>query len=159
MHSQKSGRRQLATYSPLSRSNQCQGFSSRTELLAEHRYPVTGVRACDGEKCAIVAIVDTWPVSLGKDSQDASEVVGTFWDSPLRVRTHDQNFVPLIIFNKIVTLPKINVPSRQINVPPCQMNDPPSQINVPHCQINVPLSNKCSKFLRRNHDPRDIYLQ
>ena len=77
----------------------------------------------------------------------------------LRVRTHDQNFVPLIICNKIVTLPKINVPSRQINVPSCQINDPPSQINVPHCQINVPLSNKHSKFLRQNHDPRYIYLQ
>ena len=76
----------------------------------------------------------------------------------LRVRTHDQNFAPLIICNKIVTLPKTNVPSCQIIVPPCQINDPPSQINFPHCQINVPLSNKFSKFLRQNHDPRDIYL-
>ena len=48
----------------------------------------------------------------------------------VRVRTHDQNFVPLIICNKIVTLLKINIPS-------CQINDPPSQINVPHCQTNV----------------------
>ena len=37
--------------------------------------------------------------------------------------------------------------------------DPPSQVNVPHCQINVPLSNEFPKFLRRNHDPKDIYLQ
>ena len=49
----------------------------------------------------------------------------------LKSRTHDQNFVPLIVCNKIVTHPKINVHS-------CQINDPPSQINVPHCQINVP---------------------
>ena len=76
----------------------------------------------------------------------------------IRVRTHDQNFVPLIICNKNVTLLKMNVPSCQINVPPCQINDPPSQINVPHCQINVPLSNKFPKFLRQNHDPMDIYL-
>ena len=54
--------------------------------------------------------------------------------------------------NKIVTL-------LQKNVPPCQMNDPPSQINVPHCQINVPLTNKILKFLRQNHDSRDIYLR
>ena len=77
----------------------------------------------------------------------------------VRVRTHDQIFVPLIICCKIVTLLKINVPSCQINVPPCQINDPPSQINVPRCQINVPLSNKFPKFLRQNHDPQDIYLQ
>ena len=77
----------------------------------------------------------------------------------LRVRTHYQNFAFLIICNKIVTLLKINVPSRQINVPPCQINDPTSQINVPHCQKNVPLANKCPKFLRQNHDPRDNYLQ
>ena len=51
-----------------------------------------------------------------------------------------------------MTLLKINVPSCQINVPLCQINDPPSQ-------INVPLSNKFSKFLRQNHDPRDICLQ
>ena len=83
----------------------------------------------------------------------------------LRVRTHDQNFVPLMICNKFVTLLKINVPFRQINVPPCQINVPPCQINVPHCQINVPhcqinvpLSNKCPKILRQNHDPRDIYF-
>ena len=75
------------------------------------------------------------------------------------VCTHDQNFVPLIICNKIVTLLKMNVTSVQINVPPCQIIDPPSQINVPHCQINVPLSNKFSRFLRQNHDPWDIYLQ
>ena len=63
----------------------------------------------------------------------------------LRVRTHDQNFVPLIICNKIVTLLKINVPSCQINVPPCQMNDPPSQKKMSltvkemsPCQINFP---------------------
>ena len=76
-----------------------------------------------------------------------------------RVRTYDQNFVPLIICYKIATLSKINVPSIQMNVPPCQINDPPSQINIPHCQINVPLSNKFPKFLRQNHDPGDIYLQ
>ena len=70
----------------------------------------------------------------------------------LRVRTHDRNFVPLIICNKTVTLLIINVPF-------CQINYPPSQINVPHSQINVPLSNKFPKFLRQNHDPRDIYLQ
>ena len=69
-----------------------------------------------------------------------------------RARTHDQNIVPLIICNKIVTLLKINVPS-------CQINDPPSWITVPLCQINVPLSNKFPKFLRQNHDPRDIYLR
>ena len=62
----------------------------------------------------------------------------------LRVRTHYQNFVPLIICNKIVTLLKINVPSCQINGHPCQINDPPSQIHVFHGQINVPLSNKFS---------------
>ena len=65
----------------------------------------------------------------------------------VRVHTHDQNFVPLIICDKIVTLLKINVPS-------CQINDPTCQKNVPHCQINVPLSNKFPKFLRQNHDPR-----
>ena len=63
---------------------------------------------------------------------------------PLRVCTHDQNFVPLNICYKIVTLLKINVPS-------CQINDP-------HGQINVPLSNKFPNCLRQNHDPRDIYL-
>ena len=76
----------------------------------------------------------------------------------IRVRTHDQNFVPLIICNIIVTLLKINVPSRQINIPPCQINVPPCQINVPHFQINLPLSKKFPKFLRQNHDPRDIYF-
>ena len=76
-----------------------------------------------------------------------------------RVLTHDHNFAPLIICNKIVTLLKITVPSCQINVPPCQINDPPSQINVLHCQINVPLSNKFPEFVRQNHDRRDIYLQ
>ena len=68
------------------------------------------------------------------------------------VRTHDQNIVPLITCSQIMTLLKINVPA-------CQTNDPPSQINVPHSQITVPLSNKFPKFLRHNHDPRDIYLQ
>ena len=75
------------------------------------------------------------------------------------VRTHDQKFVPTIIRNKIVILLKINVPSCQINVPHSQINDPPSQIIVPRYQANVPLSNKFPKFLRQNHDPRDIYLQ
>ena len=70
----------------------------------------------------------------------------------LRVRTHDQNFVPLIISNTILTLLQINVPPCQINVPPYQINDPPSQ-------INVPMSNKFPKVLGQNHDPRDIYLQ
>ena len=60
---------------------------------------------------------------------------------------------------KIVTLFNINVSSCRINVPPCQMNYPPSQINVPQCQKNVPLSNNFPKFLRKNHDLRDIYLQ
>ena len=77
----------------------------------------------------------------------------------LRVRTHDQNFIPIWICNKIVNLLKINVPSCQIHVPPSQIIDPPCQINVPHCQINVPLSNKFPSFLRLNHDPRNIYLQ
>ena len=40
---------------------------------------------------------------------------GAFWVLlfwlDARVRTHDQNFVPLIICYKIVTLHKINVPS------------------------------------------------
>ena len=67
----------------------------------------------------------------------------------IRVRIHDQNFVPLIIYNKIVTLLKIIIPPCQINVPPCQIYDPQSQINVPHCQINVPLSNKYPKFWDR----------
>ena len=58
-----------------------------------------------------------------------------------------------------MTLLKINVPAYQKVVPPCQKNDPPSQTNAPLCQINVPLSNKLPKFLRHNHDPRDIYLQ
>ena len=80
-------------------------------------------------------------------------------NASIRVRTHDQNIVPLIICNKIVTCLKINVPFCQIIVPPFQINDPPSQINVPSCQINVPLSNKSPKFLRQNHDPRDIYSQ
>ena len=61
-----------------------------------------------------------------------------FPSAMLRVRTHDQNFAPLIICNKIVTFLKINAPACQITVPPCQINYPPSQINVPHCQINVP---------------------
>ena len=77
---------------------------------------------------------------------------GTFLHEWLvRVRTHYQNIVPLIIWYKIVTLIKINVPSRQINVPPCQINDP-------HCQINFPLSNNFPKILRQNHDPGDICL-
>ena len=58
----------------------------------------------------------------------------------VRVRTHDQNFVPLVICNKTVTLPKIKVP-------PCQINDPPSQIKVPDCQIIIP------------YGPRDIQFQ
>ena len=58
-----------------------------------------------------------------------------------------------------MTFLKINVPSCQINVPPSQINDPPYKIIVPRYQINVPLSNKLPKFLRQNHDPRDIYLQ
>ena len=66
---------------------------------------------------------------------------------------------PLIICIKVVSLLKINVPSCQMNIPPCQINDPPSERNVPHSQINVPWSNKFSKFLRQNHDPRDIDLQ
>ena len=70
----------------------------------------------------------------------------------LRARTHDQNFVPLIICNKIVTLFKINVPSCQIYVPPCQMNDPLSQ-------INVPLSNKFPKFFRQNHDQGHLFAR
>ena len=49
----------------------------------------------------------------------------------LRVRTHDQNFVRLIICNEIVTVLNINVLSCQVNVPPFHINDPPSQINVP----------------------------
>ena len=77
----------------------------------------------------------------------------------IRVRTHDQNFVPLIICNKNVNLLKINVPSCQKNVPPCQRYDPPSQINVLHCQLSVPVSNKLPKFLRQNHDTRDNYLK
>ena len=91
----------------------------------------------------------------------------------LRVRTHDQNSVPLIICNKIVSLLKINVPSCQINVPSCQINVPQyqikarssqikdrlSQISVPRSEINVPLSNRFLKFLRQNHDPRNIYLK
>ena len=91
---------------------------------------------------------------------------GKTTNSSLKVRTHDQNFVPLKICNNIATLHIVNVPSCQIDVPPCQINDLPSQINdlpsqinVPPCQINVPLSNKFHKFLRQNHDPRDIYLQ
>ena len=69
----------------------------------------------------------------------------------LRVRTHDRNFVPIIICNKIVAVLKTNVSS-------CQINDPSPQINIPCCQMNAALSNKFPKFLRQNHDPRDIYL-
>ena len=61
-----------------------------------------------------------------------------FWPRP-----HDQNFVPLIICNKI------NVPSCEINVLPCQIIDPSSQINVLHCQINVPCQIKSSSFWDR----------
>ena len=67
----------------------------------------------------------------------------------LRICSHDQNFVPLIICNKIV------------NKCPFLSNEWPSISNTcPSLSNKCPsLSNEFPKFLRQNHDSRDIYLQ
>ena len=82
-----------------------------------------------------------------------------FYEPPalMRVRTHDQNFVPLIICNRIVTLQ---------NKCPVLSNKCPSKSNKwPFISNKCPsLSNKClrsnkfPKFLRQNHEPGDMIL-
>ena len=71
-----------------------------------------------------------------------------------RVRTHDQNFVPLMICNKIVTLLQINVLSWQINVPPCQINDPPFSNKCPSLANKCPLVKRYSKSFETESWPQ-----
>ena len=123
---------------------------SRMEgMLAEHYIRVKPRKTLSGlikknwiSQFPLFVVFHCWHVEEGP-------LVHALHFLPLRVRIHDQNFVPLRSCNKIVTPLKINIPSCQINVPPCQKNDPLYKINVPRCQINVPLP-------RQNHDPRDI---